>query len=89
MTTTTDKNREATGTAPLAKLRIGLATASIWQRVNPEGTFYSVSFERRYRDKEGHWHSSHSFNTEDLLALAKLADQAHSKVLELRAGEVE
>ena len=91
MTTNTENNMETanvgtseTANQPIAKLRIGLISASIWQRVLPEGTFHSASFERRYRDKEGNWHTSHSFNTEELLALSKLADQAHSRILELR-----
>ena len=90
MTNTTEKkidtNANAATSPPIAKLRIGLITGNIWQRVSKEGTFHSVSFERRYRDKEGNWHTSHSFDTEDLLALSKLADQAHSRILELREG---
>lgn len=78
-----------TANPPVAKLRIGLITASIWERILPDGTFYSASFERRYRDKEGQWHTSHSFNTEELLALSKLADQAHSRILELRGNQSE
>ena len=53
MTTNTENNMEAanvgtnaTANQPVAKLRIGLLTASIWQRVLPEGTFHSASFER-------------------------------------------
>ena len=86
---TTSAETHAKGSQPVAKVRIGLITGSIWQRVSQEGTFYAVSFERRYRDKEGHWQTSHSFDTEDLLALAKLADQAHSRILELRGAQAE
>jgi len=38
---------------PVAKLRIGLINASIWQRSTDDDAFYSVSFERRYRDSQG------------------------------------
>ena len=92
MTTNNTTNSEATNAPnqpPVAKLRIGSITGSVWQRTHAEGTFYSVSFERRYRDKDGQWHSSQSYNADDLLVLAKLADQAHSKILELRSGEAE
>jgi hypothetical protein len=68
-------------------LRIGLINAAVWKRVVNENTFHSVTFERRYRDGEGNWKSTHSFDTDDLLVLAKLADQAHSEVLRLRADE--
>lgn len=67
---------------PVAKLRDGLISASIWERKGEKGAFYSVSFERRYQDGEGNWKSSHSYDVGDLLALAKLADQAHTKILE-------
>ncbi len=90
--TTTEKTNEtanATNSPPVAKLRIGLINASIWKRTHAEGTFHSVSFERRYRDKDGQWHSSQSFNTDDLLVLAKLADQVHSEILQLRSGDAE
>jgi len=75
-----------TNKPPVAKLRIGLLNASIWERTTDKGTFHSVSFERRYRDTDGNWQSTYSFDTSDLLALAKLADQAHSKILEIRNG---
>ena len=61
---------------PIAKVRVGLITASIWERSTENGAFYSVSFERRYRDGEGNWKSSHSYDTQDLLSLAKAADLA-------------
>jgi hypothetical protein len=67
---------------PVAKVRVGLITGSIWERDSENGTFYAVSFERRYRDGEGTWKSSHSYDTSDLLALAKAADLAHNKILE-------
>lgn len=72
---------------PVAKIRLGLITASIWERDTDERTFYSVSFERRYRDAEGNWKSSHSYDSQDLLTLAKLADLAHTKILEAQNGE--
>lgn len=75
-----------TNKPPVARLRIGFLNANVWERTTEKGTFHSVSFERRYRDTDGNWQSTHSFDTSDLLALAKLADQAHSKILEIRNG---
>jgi hypothetical protein len=87
MSTNTSKKSQSTESAkpPVAKLHLGLNNASIWERVTEKGTFYSVTFERRYRDAQNNWHSTHSYDASDLLNLAKLADQAHSKILELRA----
>ena len=91
MTTNTATKPAATDTnkPPVARLRIGLINASIWERATDKGTFHSVSFERRYKDAAGNWQTTHSFDTSDLLALAKLADQAHSKILDIRNGEDE
>jgi hypothetical protein len=70
----------------VAKIRVGLVTASIWQRNAEKGRFYSASFERRYKGRDG-WQTSHSYDEGDLLALAKAADLAHSKILELRSAD--
>ena len=91
MTNTSNKAKPAeTGKPPVAKLRIGLINATVWERPTAEkGTFYSVSFERRYQDSDGNWQSTHSYNRDDLLVLAKLADQAHSKIFELQSREAD
>ena len=82
------KKNEVTETKnpPAGKVRVGLITASIWENKTDNGTFHNVTFERRYRDGEGNWKSSHSYNAEDLLALAKAADLAHTKIVEARNG---
>lgn len=69
---------------PVAKIRVGLITASIWERATEKGTFYNVTFERRYKDNEGNWKSANGFDTHDLLALAKCADLAHTEILNAR-----
>lgn len=71
----------------MAKLRLGLINAAIWERSTDDNIFYSVSFERRYKDAKGNWASTHSYNFDDLLNLAKLADQAHTEIMKLRAEE--
>jgi hypothetical protein len=80
------KKNESTETKnpPADKVRVGLITASIWENETEKGTFHNVTFERRYRDAEGNWKSSHSYNAEDLLSLAKAADLAHTKIVEAR-----
>ena len=72
--------------APVAKVSVGLQTASILKNESEGRAFYNVTFDRRYRDGEGGWKSTHSYGRDDLLALAKLADLAHTKVLELQNG---
>ena len=63
----TKKNEAAeTKNPPVAKVRVGLITASIWENKTDKGTFHNVTFERRYKDGD-QWKSSHSYNTGDLL----------------------
>lgn len=89
--TTPTQNTEVTpepASPPVAKIRVSLITASIWQRTNEHGAFYSATFERRYRDRNGEWRTSHSYDGGgDVRALAKAADLADTKILELQAGE--
>ena len=89
MATKTSRKSQSTESAkpPVAKLRIGLITATIWERVTDNGKFHSVTFERRYRDGQGNWHSTHSYDPSDLLTLAKLADQAHTEINRLQSAE--
>jgi len=72
---------------PTATVRIGAVKAAIWENQAGERTRYNVTFSKRYRDAEGQWKTTHSFGRNDLLVLAKVADQAHSRIVELEQGE--
>ena len=72
---------------PAAKLSIFPVSAAIWRNQNPKGVFFSVSFERSYKDDAGKYQTSSTFNASDLLLLSKLADQCDTKIRELRAAE--
>ena len=89
MTNTKNETADTKKSAPAAKIRVDLINASIWKNANDKGTFYNVTFENRYRDGEGNWKSGHSYAANDLLALAKAADLAHSKIIDLRNAEME
>jgi hypothetical protein len=72
---------------PTATVRIGTVKAAIWQNQAGDRTRYNVTFSKSYRDAEGQWKTTHSFGRNDLLLLAKVADQAHSRTVELEQGE--
>lgn len=72
---------------PAAKITLYPVSAAIWRNQNPSGVFYSVTFERSFKDDAGKWQSSATFNANDLLLLAKVADQAHSEIYKLRAND--
>jgi hypothetical protein len=79
---------ESTAREPVGRVKLFPVEAAIWRNRNTEGDpFYAVTFARVYRDREGQWKSSSSFNTDDLLTLAKAADLAHSKIVELRVAD--
>lgn len=75
----------ASKNTPVAEVRIGLIVASIWQNDTDSGTRFNVTFSRLYRDGES-WKNTRSFGRNDLLVLAKVADRAHDRILELQAS---
>ncbi|MFQ5621063.1 MAG: hypothetical protein ACE5FT_04430 [Candidatus Nanoarchaeia archaeon] len=57
-------------TKPEFKFRAGPVEASIWKNeTTKEGVtkdYFTVSFQRRYKDKEGAWQSTNSLHVNDL-----------------------
>ena len=66
---------------PVHEVRLGAIKAAIWQNETDSGVRYNVSFERLYM-QENEWRSTSSFGSDDLLLLAKVADLAHSWIIE-------
>ncbi len=66
---------------PVHEIRLGSIKAAIWKNSTEQGTRFNATFERIYKDGE-QWKSTSSFGREDLLALAKVADHAHSWIHE-------
>ena len=81
MSSNTNNEAPEKKSAPVAKVRVGLITASIWENKNDNGSFLNVTFERRYKTGD-QWKSTRSYGVGDLLELAKCADLAHTKILE-------
>ena len=71
---------------PVSEVRIGRVKAAIWPNGTEGRTRYNVTFSRLYKDND-QWKSTQSFNRNDLLLLAKVADQAHSRIRELQQEE--
>mgnify|MGYP000037360549 CR=1 FL=1 len=79
MTTSTNKQR------PIADFRMGSIKAAVWRHENDSGRpRYSTTFGRSYRDSGGNWHDTSSFDRDDLLVLAKVAERAHATIHELQ-----
>ena len=69
---------------PIHEVRIGAIKAAVWRNeVNGGGVRYNVTFSRLYKDKEDdQWKSTDSFGRDDLLVLAKVADAAHTWIVQ-------
>jgi hypothetical protein len=78
------QNKESqTQLHPVAEVRIGSVKAAIWRNEGESGPRFNVTFQRIYRDDEKGWRSTDSFGRDDLLVLAKVADQAHGRIVAL------
>ena len=74
----------ATNNKPVAELRIGAVKATVWENEVGGITRHNVTFSRIYRGGD-QWKTSHSFGLNNLLVLAKLADQVHTLISERNA----
>lgn len=75
----------STKVKPAAKIRMSNVTAAIWEKKQNDGRIaYSVSFQRSFTDEHGNWKNSDSFFPNDLLLVAKLANEAHSAIHRMR-----
>jgi hypothetical protein len=62
---------------PKHEVRLGRIKAAIWENETKTGPRCNVTFTRIYKDGND-WKDSDSFGRDDLLLLAKVADEAHS-----------
>jgi hypothetical protein len=65
---------------PVHKLKDGAIEIAVWQNDGDKGTFYTVTHRRSYKQGDA-WKESDSYGKDDLLALAKLLDLAHTWIL--------
>lgn len=69
---------------PALTLTDGALKAAIWRNEKEGGAFYSVTFSRSYKKREGEYADAYSYSGSELLRLAKLADRAYSEAHALR-----
>ena len=71
---------------PVKKFRAGAISASIWENSDPQpdGTIriqYSITFQKRYRDKEGEWNDSDSYFPNDIARLHLVTQKAFEYII--------
>jgi hypothetical protein len=74
--------QQQSSSAPLRSFRSGAIQVAIWENTNvgPNGQpmkFQTVTFERRYRDKEGKWQKTNSLRVNDLPKAALILQKAY------------
>lgn len=62
---------------PVKEIRRGRIKAVIWGNETEKGTRYNVQLRRIYKEGDK-WEQSDSFGVDDLLVVAKVADEAYS-----------
>ena len=68
---------------PVEEVRIGSIKAAIWRNEGEGGPRFNVTLQRLYRTEDGKWQSTASFGRDDLLVVMKVADAAHTRVMQL------
>jgi len=71
---------------PMKTFRAGAVSSAVWRRTGTgkdgqETVFWSVTFDKRYRDKEGKWESSRFLNANDIPKAILALQQAYSYVI--------
>ena len=66
---------------PAHKIRSGALQVTIWRNTGEKGAWYSVNPTRSYKAGDETWKESDSLGFDDLLAMAKLLDLAHTWIM--------
>ena len=66
---------------PVAEFRISGVKAVVWENETRNGSMYNTTLVRVYKDKDDEWQETSSLGRDDLLAAAKVLDEAHSFIL--------
>ena len=81
------KNASTGAKLPVKTLQCGWIKAAVWENETDSRKFYNVTFARTYKDNAQNYHDTDSFGRDDLLVVAKLADQAHTVIFERQNGQ--
>ncbi|MCC6971623.1 MAG: hypothetical protein IT434_15535 [Phycisphaerales bacterium] len=73
---------------PIRHVRRGMIQAAVWRNLSAEnGVYFTVTFERLYRNDQQKWQHTQGFSRDDLLLLAKVANLAQDAIFELQEAE--
>ncbi|HLD89058.1 MAG TPA: hypothetical protein VI894_02525 [Candidatus Nanoarchaeia archaeon] len=68
---------------PEKKFRAGPISATIWKnfQANNEGSYFNITLERSYKDKQGIWQHTNSLRLNDLPKAMLLAQKAYEYIV--------
>ena len=69
---------------PVMRFRAGRNRVAVWENKGANGTWYSVTPSRSYRDERGNWQDTSSFGLQDIPVLCRLLDQAYDYLYSLQ-----
>ncbi len=73
--------------SPVTTFRNRGISASVFENTSDKDrTYFSVSIQKRYRDKEGNWQNSSNFMRDELPVLEHVVRQAFAYILEKEAN---
>ena len=74
---------------PAQTIRYGAIKATIWRNSTRNGTMYSTTATRSFKDENDEWRESHSFGPSELPTVSKALLDAHTWVQEQIARDRE
>ena len=75
----------ANNNKPVKEIRLGAVKGAIWENQVGDTTRFNVVLKKIYKDGS-EWKATDSFGRDELLLVAKVADQAHSWIFEQKTG---
>lgn len=73
---------------PFQRLRFGRIQVAIWKNEDEQHRpRFNATFSRSFKDEAGKWHNTDSFGRDELLLLAKAANEAHTFILNQQATQ--
>ena len=72
---------------PLAKVTMFPISASIWRSEVNDKVFFRAQISKLYKNADGGYSSTTTFDPLDLLVVAKVADAAHTEIERLKAED--
>jgi hypothetical protein len=72
---------------PAAKVTFFPISAAIWRDEVNDRVYYRTTISKLYKNAEGGFSTTPTFDPHDLLLVAKAADQAHTEIEKLKAED--